>query len=78
LRHGWLPERLLSLVRSCVAGLGYRRLGTYTLVTEPGTSLVAAGWKPIGETPGRSWSVPSRPRVDKHPLGAKTLWEVVA
>ena len=26
--------------------------------------------------PGKSWSVKSRPRVDKHPLGQKTLWEV--
>ncbi len=55
--------------------MGYIRLGTYILVSEPGTSLVAAGWKLVGETPGRSWSVPSRPRVDKHPLGQRQLWE---
>lgn len=55
--------------------MGYRQVGTYILASEPGTSLVAAGWKCIGETPGRSWSVPSRPRVDTHPLGARTLWE---
>jgi hypothetical protein len=29
----------------------------------------------IGETPGKSWSVPSRPRVDKHPLQKKMLFE---
>lgn len=58
--------------------MGYRRIGTYTLVSEPGTSLRAAGWKVVGETPGRSWDVPSRPRVDKHPLGARQLWEVSA
>lgn len=58
--------------------LGFRRLITYTLVSEPGTSLRAAGWKEIGTTTGRSWNVPSRPRVDKHPLGQKTLWEAVA
>jgi hypothetical protein len=57
--------------------LGYRRLVTFTLTTEPGTSLKAAGWKVIGETPGRSWSVPSRPRVDKHPLQARLIWEAV-
>jgi hypothetical protein len=56
--------------------LGYRRLITYTLATEPGTSLHAAGWRELYTTPGRSWSVPSRPRVDTHPLGQKTLWEV--
>jgi hypothetical protein len=55
--------------------LGYRRLVTYTLVEEPGTSLKAAGWKPLYETPGRSWSCPGRPRVDTHPLGQRTLWE---
>lgn len=55
--------------------LGYRKLITYTLDTEPGSSLRAAGWKVVGETPGRSWSVPSRPRVDKHPLQPRLRWE---
>lgn len=55
--------------------LGYRRLVTYTLAAEPGTSLRAAGWRSLYETPGRSWDVPSRPRVDTHPLGQRTLWE---
>lgn len=55
--------------------LGYRRLGTYILKSEPGTSLKAAGWKLIGETPGKSWSVPSRPRDDKHPIEPRLLFE---
>lgn len=55
--------------------LGYQRIGTYTLKSEPGTSLRAAGWKLIAETPGKSWSVPSRARVDKHPIEPKLLWE---
>lgn len=55
--------------------LGFKRIGTYILAIEPGTSLTAAGWRMIGETPGRSWSVPSRPRVDKHPLQKKLLFE---
>jgi hypothetical protein len=55
--------------------LGYNRIGTYILKREPGTSLAAAGWKLIGETPGRSWSVPSRPRADKHPIEPKLLFE---
>jgi len=58
--------------------LGYRRIGTYTLKREPGTSLVAAGWTLIGETPGNSWSVPSRPREDKHPIEPKLIWERAA
>jgi len=60
--------------RACFA-LGYKRLVTYTLDAEPGTSLRAAGWKVIAETAGRSWSCPSRPRVDKHPLENKLRWE---
>jgi hypothetical protein len=58
--------------------LGYSRIGTYILKREPGTSLAAAGWKCIAETPGRSWSAPSRSRDDKHPLEPKLLWEKAA
>lgn len=58
--------------------MGYKRLITYTLGTEPGTSLRAAGWREIGVSPGGSWSKKSRPRVDKHPLGQKTIWEVTS
>ena len=55
--------------------LGYRRLITYTLDTEPGTSLRAAGWREIGAVKGRSWHTPSRPRVDKHPTQGKICWQ---
>ena len=55
--------------------LGYQRIGTYTLPEEGGASLRATGWKLIGERGGGSWSVPSRPRIDKHPTGPKLLWE---
>lgn len=55
--------------------LGYQRIGTYILQSEAGTSLKAAGWKLIGERGGGSWSVPSRPRIDKHPLQTKLLYE---
>ena len=58
--------------------LGYRRLVTYILDTEPGTSLRAAGWKLIGEAGGGSWNCASRPRVDKHPTQKKLRWEVAA
>lgn len=56
--------------------MGYRRLVTYILDTESGTSLVASGWKEIGRCGGGSWSVPSRPRVDRHPLQQKIRFEV--
>lgn len=55
--------------------LGYKRIGTYILATESGVTLKAAGWRLIGEVKGRSWSCPSRPRVDKHPTQDKLLFE---
>lgn len=55
--------------------LGFQRIGTYTLQRESGASLRAAGWTLIGSTPGKSWSVPSRPRTDKTPLEPRLLWE---
>ena len=65
--------------------MGYARILTYTLVTEPGTSLKASGWKDMGEAGGGSWSVPSRPRdltqtslfgeEQKYPTCKKRRWE---
>lgn len=58
--------------------LGYARLITYILDTEPGTSLKASGWKCLGQRGGGTWNCPSRPRVDKHPTQKKLLFEVTA
>lgn len=55
--------------------LGYRRLVTYVLNSELGTSLRAAGWRCYGEAGGGSWSRAGRPRVDLHPLQVKIRWE---
>jgi L-amino acid N-acyltransferase YncA len=60
--------------RACRA-LGYRRLITYILGSEPGTSLKAAGWKCVGEAGGGSWSRKGRERKDEHPLEKKTRWQ---
>jgi hypothetical protein len=56
--------------------LGWRKLITYTLKTEPGVSLRASGWTLVGEVKGRSWHCRSRPRVDKYPTQDKLRWEV--
>jgi len=56
--------------------MGYRRLVTYTLATEPGTSLRAAGWRDVARVKAESWSRPSRPRVDLQPEQEKIRWEV--
>lgn len=55
--------------------MGYKRLVTYTLAEESGASLRGAGWTVVAESGGGSWSRPSRPRVDKHPLQQKLRWE---
>jgi len=55
--------------------MGYRKCITYTLASEPGTSLRAAGWRIVGEVKGRSWDTATRPRVDAHPLQNKLRWE---
>lgn len=58
-----------------VKAMGYVKLVTYTLASEAGSSLRAAGWKVAGEVKGRSWSTPSRPRVDTAPHQDKLRWE---
>lgn len=58
--------------------MGYRKVITYVLSTETGASVTAAGWKCVGTTPGRSWNVKTRPRVDKHPTIPKFRFEVSA
>ena len=53
---------------------GYDRIVTYTLDSEPGTTLRAAGWDRDGASRGGSWSRAQRPRTDRHPTGAKVRW----
>ena len=70
-----------SFLYGCAAraafALGYRRIGTYILASETGTTLRAAGWRLIGERGGGSWNCPSRPRIDTAPLEPKLLFERV-
>jgi hypothetical protein len=66
---------LYGAARRAAFALGYRRLITYTLPEEGGASLRGAGWRCLGERGGGSWSCPSRPRVDMHPLQVKLCWE---
>jgi len=56
--------------------MGYERIGTYILSSESGISLRAAGWKELYKTQGGSWNRKKRPRIDKHPLENKTLFEM--
>jgi hypothetical protein len=71
-------SKLYSAAKRAAQAMGYRRVLTYTLASEPGSSLKAAGWVPKGLTGGGSWSRPSRPRVDTAQLEQKQLWEAIA
>lgn len=55
--------------------LGYRRLVTYTLQSESGASLRAAGFRAVEAVRGRSWSCPARPRADKTRIEDRMRWE---
>ena len=57
--------------------MGYRKLITYTLPQEGGSSLRGAGWTCLGEAGGGSWSRKDRPRVDTHPTQIKLKWQRV-
>lgn len=67
---------LYGASKRAAQAMGYRKVLTYTLEDEGGASLRAVGWNRVGVTGGGSWSVPSRPRVDHHPLQSKIRWEI--
>lgn len=61
--------------RRVALAMGYRRVLTYTLKSESGISLRAAGWVRCAESQGGSWSRSSRPRTDPNPTEPKVRWE---
>lgn len=69
-------SKLYSAVRRVAQAMGYERVITYTLESEPGTSLVAAGWNDLGVSGGGTWHRPNKNRIraDKHPTGPKRKW----
>ena len=69
-------SKLYAAAWRAARAIGYRRLITYILDTERGTSLKASGWREVGRAGGLSWNVPSRPRVDKSPRQMKIRYEV--
>lgn len=68
-------SKLYGAAKRAVFSMGYKRLITYTLASEAGSSLRGAGWREIGVAGGGSWSTPKRLRVDKAPTAQKLLWE---
>lgn len=70
------PSKLYSAAWRVAKNLGYKRMITYILESEPGTTLKAVGWKRMYKNRGGSWDCPSRKRIDKHPTCPKILYEI--
>ncbi len=55
--------------------LGYKRIQTYILDTEPGVTLRAAGWTDEGPAGGGQWHhTDGKPRRTDQPTGPKRKW----
>lgn len=67
---------LYSAAWRAARNMGYKRLVTYILDTETGTSLNAAGWKCVGEAGGKRWTGVRRPEVDLYPAQMKMRFEI--
>jgi hypothetical protein len=72
------PSMLYRACWRAARAMGYRKIVTYTLPEEGGTSLRAAGFKLIGQAGGGDWSRRTRPRADTHPKQTKLRWELSA
>ena len=55
----------------------FRKIQTYILDSEPGTSLKAAGWTQVATTSGGQWKHTAGPRRTDQPTAPKTRWEKV-
>jgi hypothetical protein len=66
-----------AAARACTA-MGFTRIQTYILDSEPGTSLKAAGWRFDGTTAGGDWASSERFRAQgrrqDQPQGPKQRW----
>ena len=63
---------LYSAAARAGKALGYSRIQTYILATEPGTSLKAAGWTDEGEAGGGQWKhTDGKPRRTDQPIELK-------
>lgn len=69
-------SKLYAACRRVAGAMGYDHCITFTMESELGSSLMGAGWEIVGTTTGKSWSVPSRQRADKHELGPRKKWRV--
>jgi hypothetical protein len=78
LGHKNACSMLYAAARRATFALGHRRLVTYTLESEPGTSLKASGFTAVATTRADSWDRAGRRRVDQGPIGRKVRWQALA
>ena len=71
-------SKLYSACWRAAKAMGYKRLITYILKSESGSSLYASNFHLVGERGGGTWNRESRPRVDTHPIEQKKLFEAVS
>ena len=55
--------------------MGYRRIITYTLDSECGSSLKAVGWKQAATVKAEAWDYNGKPRANDWPIAPKIRWE---
>lgn len=56
--------------------MGYKKVITYILDSEAGTSLKASGWKCVGQAGGLRWTGVRKPTVDLCPAQMKLKYEI--
>lgn len=67
-------SKLYSSVCRAAGAFGYKKVITYTLASEQGSSMKAVGFKLDGVSDGGSWNSKTRKRIDKHPTTQKFRW----
>lgn len=66
---------LYSAAARAAAAMGYDRIITYTLDTENGASLRAAGWICQGQAGGLRWTGSRKPEEGRYPAQMKLRYE---
>lgn len=67
--------RLYGACCRAAEALGYAMAVTYTLEAEGGSSLRAAGFRPVATVKDRQWGCATRPREERDLIGGKIRWE---
>ena len=68
---------LYAAAARAAKAIGYRKIITYTLDSEPGTSLRAAGWMCMGQAGGKRWTGKRKPEFDLYPPQMKLRYEKI-